>query len=664
MTRLLGKPKEKVKEEEVQVKKDENENEDEDEDEAEDEESDDFVSDDECSNKSRKRALEASPKQSSKPEKMFYGAILADEMGLGKTIMTLGAVFALCKQLKAKALIVCPSSLVGNWEKECKKWLLTKLNPLVLKPGVEANPVIQNFKNSRGPQFCVMIISYEMLRKHISKINEVTELQVIACDEGHRLKNVDGNQTIAALMQCKAKRRIILSGTPIQNDLDELYSIVDFVVPGWLGSLSTYRHGLSQKIMRGLEPTASRREREEGQRASRKLRESLSQIMLRRTQDEISSKYLPPRTDVVVLVSLSKQQQGRYIETARSILGSIGVSSECLGEMDEAEEDNSVLGGGAGVVLPGLQKLRRICNADCESDSDDDEGEGALSSSSASSSSSSSASASASSSSFKIGNKGSSSKSKGGMTTTRPPVALATILAGSHKLMLLKAMLEVLRSRFPNEKAVVVSNFLSTLNQVALLAQECGWGCLRIDGSVASGERQNLVDCFNREGDPRFLFLLSSKAGGVGINLIGGSRLFMMDCDWNPAVDAQAMSRVWRDGQKKPVFVYRLVAANRIEEVILKRQKSKGSMADDVMEEEDVQKKKGKGKRGPSLTKKDIVDLISPSVNVTASAAGSSSPQSSSKLNSKDILLEEALKKLEEQGGGASEVSASVSFDV
>lgn len=307
MERLLGKPKVKVKDEEENIigtntyKNDKNENDKNNEDSIfnsdsdSDSGSDDFVSDDEYCSKARKRTLTASPRQSKNSDKkIYYGAILADEMGLGKTIMTLAAVYSLCKHLKCKALIVCPSSLLGNWEKETKKWLFTKQSPFILKPGTDANPVIESFKNGRGSQFSVMIASYEMLRKHIPKINQVPGLEVIACDEGHRLKNVDGNQTISALMQCKAKRRIILTGTPIQNDLDELYSVVDFVVPGWLGSLSSYRQTFSQKIMRGLEPNATRYEVEAGARASRKLREYLHQFMLRRTQDEISSKYLPP----------------------------------------------------------------------------------------------------------------------------------------------------------------------------------------------------------------------------------------------------------------------------------------------------------------------------------------------------------------------------------
>lgn len=116
---------------------------------------------------------------------------------------------------------------------------------------------------------------------------------------------------------------------------------------------------------------------------------------------------------------------------------------------------------------------------------------------------------------------------------------------------------------------VVVSNFTSTLDDVACLMESKSWSYLRLDGQVAIDKRQSLVDCFNRPIDTRKLFLLSSKAGGLGLNLIGGSRLVMMDCDWNPANDSQSMSRIWRQGQQKPVFIYRFVAMGTIEESII-----------------------------------------------------------------------------------------------
>jgi SNF2 family DNA or RNA helicase len=130
----------------------------------------------------------------------------------------------------------------------------------------------------------VLIISYEMFRKHASLLNEVPHLDVIICDEGHRLKNSGGTKTIQALSGCKATKRIVLSGTPIQNDLEELYSVVSFVVPRFLGSLARFKSTFAVPINRGREPDATGKEREVGTRASARLRALLAQIMLRRTQ--------------------------------------------------------------------------------------------------------------------------------------------------------------------------------------------------------------------------------------------------------------------------------------------------------------------------------------------------------------------------------------------
>jgi DNA repair and recombination protein RAD54B len=143
----------------------------------------------------------------------------------------------------------------------------------------------------------------------------VPKLDVIICDEGHRLKNVGGTKTIAALSQCRAKKRLLLTGTPIQNDLDELFSVVSFVAPGFLGTLPSFKAQFAAPILRGKEPDASEWDQEEGQRASEALRDLLSQVMLRRTQAEILRAILPPRTDYVLYCSFTESQRDEYAQT-------------------------------------------------------------------------------------------------------------------------------------------------------------------------------------------------------------------------------------------------------------------------------------------------------------------------------------------------------------
>lgn len=131
----------------------------------------------------------------------------------------------------------------------------------------------------------------------------------------------------------------------------------------------------------------------------------------------------------------------------------------------------------------------------------------------------------------------------------------------------------------PTERAVVVSNFTQTLNLVQALCENKGWKWLRLDGATLVGDRQRLVDRFNSGFGGERVFLLSSKAGGMGLNLVGANRLILFDPDWNPATDAQAMARIWREGQKKPVLIYRLFSTGSIEEKIYQRQMVKGEIA-------------------------------------------------------------------------------------
>ena len=158
------------------------------------------------------------------------------------------------------------------------------------------------------------------------------------------------------------------------------------------------------------------------------------------------------------------------------------------------------------------------------------------------------------------------------------------------KLCVLEGLLKQGKALAPAERWVVISNFTATLDLIGTLCQQWGHTTLRLDGSTPSHERNSLVERFNSNGGARrnsgspgfFIFLLSAKAGGVGLNLIGANRLVLLDPDWNPATDMQAMARVWRDGQTKPVVIYRMFSTGTIEEKILQRQMTKGELADGV----------------------------------------------------------------------------------
>lgn len=499
----------------------------------------------------------------------YTGVILADEMGLGKTLTSIAVVWAFVKTQNHKAVIVCPSSLVDNWEKEIKKWMNTKVSPICARSGPEADTAVDTFRVGHAARSPVLIISYDMFRKHADTLNTVPNLDVLVCDEAHRLKNSSGTKTTNALSACKAKRRLSLTGTPIQNDLEELYAVVSFTVPDFLGSLNQFRANIQAPILAGAEQTSTERERDRATAVAGQLRQHLSTIMIRRTQAEVLTKFLPPKTVTTVLLKLSDDQQSQYSTVAGEIIGSLGYSED---DDEEARDVDRYGGKPLAMVLPGLQKLRSICNY---SQSSADSSDPRLDS-----------------------------------------------LPQSSKLQVLQSLLRQLWApglKSPACKVVIVSGFTGTLDVVQRMAEANHWTFLRLDGSVASDSRQSLVNAFNRASDDRRIFLLSAKAGGVGINLIGGSRLIMMDCDWNPAIDKQAMARVWREGQKCAVRIVRLVSFGGIEQSILSRQQDKSRLSvvveegdeDAAVEVDTLSASSSKGL--PSLrSKRDVQDLLYP----------------------------------------------------
>lgn len=155
--------------------------------------------------------------------------------------------------------------------------------------------------------------------------------------------------------------------------------------------------------------------------------------------------------------------------------------------------------------------------------------------------------------------------------------------------MVLESLLKAIRSSAPSDKVVLVSNYTEALDVLARMADNQRWGHLRLDGTLSCKARQPLIDQFNDAAHPSFLLLLSSKAGGVGLNIIGANRLVLFDPDWNPANDLQAMARVWREGQAKRVWIYRLLTAGSIEEKVWQRQLAKQGLSSTVVDDSEGQ---------------------------------------------------------------------------
>ncbi|XP_053414611.1 DNA repair and recombination protein RAD54B [Nycticebus coucang] len=474
-----------------------------------------------------------------------YGAILADEMGLGKTLQCISLIWTLqCqgpyggKPVIKKTLIVTPGSLVNNWRKEFQKWLGSERIKIFT---VDQDHKVEEF--IKVTFYSVLIISYEMLLRSLDQVKNI-KFDLLICDEGHRLKN-SAIKTTAALLSLSCEKRIILSGTPVQNDLQEFFALIDFVNPGILGSLSSYRRIYENPIILSREPSASEEEKNLGERRAAELTCLTGLFILRRTQ-EVINKYLPPKIENVVFCWPTALQ----IEIYRKLLNSQAVRF-CLQGLENSPH------------LICIGALKKLCNhpcllfssvkeKECSSTCDENDERNLYE----------------------------------GLLNVFPadynPLQFTEMESG--KLQVLLKLLAVIHELRPTEKVVLVSNYTKTLNILQEVCKRHGYTYTRLDGQTPIVQRQQIVDGFNSKHSSDFIFLLSSKAGGVGLNLIGGSHLILYDIDWNPATDIQAMSRVWRDGQKRPVHIYRLLTTGTIEEKIYQRQISKQGLSGAVID--------------------------------------------------------------------------------
>ncbi|XP_062987024.1 DNA repair and recombination protein RAD54B isoform X2 [Elgaria multicarinata webbii] len=475
-----------------------------------------------------------------------FGAILADEMGLGKTLQCIALIWTLlrqgpygCKPVMKQALIVTPGSLVKNWGKEFQKWLGNERIKVFL---VDQDHKVEEFINS--PLYPVLIISYEMLLRSLDQIQKI-DFSLVICDEGHRLKN-SSIKTTTALAGLSCERRILLTGTPVQNDLQEFYALIEYVNPGILGPLSAYKKVYEEPIIRSREPSATKEEIDLGERRAAELTRLTGLFILRRTQDVIN-KFLPPKSESILFCRPTALQLNLY----RRLLSSQVVRSCLQGGLENSPH------------LICIGALKKLCNHPCllfkamkekECDPTGDEQE--------------------------------RQNVYEGLLDIFPQGYTPTDFSqtDSGKLKVFTQLLAAIHELSPSERVVVVSNYTQTLNLLQEVCIRYGYSYTRLDGNTPVSQRQQIVDGFNSKFCPAFIFLLSSKAGGVGLNLVGASHLILYDIDWNPATDIQAMARVWRDGQRRTVHIYRLLTTGTIEEKIYQRQISKQGLSGAVVD--------------------------------------------------------------------------------
>jgi len=506
-------------------------------------------------------------------DRRYRGVVLADEMGLGKSLQVLALLWAMLKQGPrgvgscSRAVLVCPASLIGNWGAEFTKWLGRVRVQAALAEG-NADAVDEacdkwcaepaKSSNSAFDRWPVLVMSYETARRLAPRVKAMKP-ELLICDEAHRLRNALGSQTMTALRDIDAPMRVLLTGTPIQNNMNEYAAVLDFAQPGVLGPLDEFQRKFAQPIQRQYEKGASAREIAEGRAAAVELNKRTAGKILSR-KASTNAAYLPKKTELVVLCRPTETQKIVYETGAKLVkkwtsadtsassgaaaLCAIGILRQAANELDQILQNDS----------HSHSHERSAADADDLDDDDNDADVDVIT---------------------KASSGGKSVDELKGVMSKALPAGYRGGVEGSGKFAVLKCMLEALTERVDaTERVVIVSGYSASLTTADKICKKLNLATSRLDGTVSVDLRTSIVKDFNAGRGGRVM-LLSVVAGGAGLNLVGANRLILMDVSWNPAHDRQAMGRIWRDGQTKPVTIYRLITAGTVEQKVFERQLGK-----------------------------------------------------------------------------------------
>ena len=442
--------------------------------------------------------------------------ILADDMGLGKTIQTLAMIHRAIELSRANypSLIICPASVVANWAQEIEKFF--RNSTAIVYTGSSRGKQLDAVEEiDQDLPVCpgnspIFITSYNIARLDQEKLGRVCWLYVVV-DEGHNIKNPNA-VTTKAIKTLVGQNKLALTGTPIQNNLEELWSLFDFAMPGFLGARTEFRtdYGSNGKV---------------DTNKIGKLKKRIHPFLLRRLKKDVA-KDLPEKTVVDRLVELTPIQVRLYKEALNS-----SKYKEMLEHVDKDGVGRSTL-----MILEIIAKLRTICNHPVLAVKEQENGR----------------------IDYKTAN-----------------------CEDSGKLDALQELIEEIVEG-EEHRALLFSQSTRALDLIEYWLNEWNVAYLRLDGNTPTSKRQPLCAQFN--STPAItLFLISTKAGGTGLNLTGADTVIFYDHDWNPANDAQAQDRAYRIGQKRNVTVYRLISKGTIEERIIERQTRKQTLADEVI---------------------------------------------------------------------------------
>ena len=466
--------------------------------------------------------------------------ILADEMGLGKTLQTISFLGYLryVKGIDGPFIVIVPKSTLDNWRREFAKWT-PEVNVVVLQGNKEdRQDIIKN--RLLTADFDVLITSFEMVIREKSQLKKF-RWEYIIVDEAHRIKNEDSSLS-QIIRLFYSKNRLLITGTPLQNNLHELWALLNFLLPDVFGDSEVFDEWFENQ---------SKQENEDGNgdggdKVVQQLHKVLSPFLLRRVKADVE-KSLLPKIETNVYIGMADMQLNWYRKLLEKDIDAV----------------NGVVGKREGKtrLLNIVMQLRKCCNHPYLFD---------------------------------------------GAEPGPPFTTDEHLVFNSGKMIILDKMLK----KFKQDGSRVLI-FSQMSRQLDILEDYCffrEYEYCRIDGLTSHEDRIDAIDEYNEPGLDKFIFLLTTRAGGLGINLTSADIVILYDSDWNPQADLQAMDRAHRIGQKKQVKVYRFVTENAIEEKVLERAAQKLRLDQLVIQQ--GRQQQSNAQTGIGNTKDDLLGMI------------------------------------------------------
>ena len=464
--------------------------------------------------------------------------ILADEMGLGKTLQSISIIAYMHQHLGITGphLIMVPKSTLSNWCNEFNRFCPTIRVMRFHGSKEEREEIVhknlQPTKTQETRAWDVCITTYEVVNLERNSLCKIA-WRYLVIDEAHRLKN-EASQFSQTVRQLQTQYRLLLTGTPLQNNLHELWALLNFLLPEVFSSSEQFDDWFNLDVD----------DTEAKQRIIGQLHKLLRPFMLRRLKADVE-KSLPPKSETILFIGMSSQQKEVYKKVLLRDIDTINSGGQ---------QDSKA---GRTAILNIVMQLRKCCNHPYLFPGIEDR--------------------------------------------TLDPLG-DHLYQNCGKMVLLHRLLQKLKER--DHRVLLFSQMTRMLDILEDYFNSQGYRYCRIDGNTTYEEREDRIQDFNREGSDRFIFLLSTRAGGLGINLQTADTVILYDSDWNPQADLQAQDRAHRIGQKKPVQVFRLVTDETVEVKVVERAQQKLKLDAMVVQQGRLQEKEKK------MSKQDLLDTL------------------------------------------------------